>query len=120
VVPLLRGLRGGQLMARDRTHDEIVDQLVYAAACVARHYGPGLSADGLQAMRKSLDAEGPWWCDSTWRVDVQEPNYYGDSRLEGHSLDEPNPDFCPLVLKDGYLGLNFREVVEQSRGGEEV
>jgi hypothetical protein len=88
-------------MARERTKDEILDQLVYAVNCVARHYGPGLSAEGLKDIRDKF-AEDNWWCDSTWRVDTE---------------DEPNPDFCPFIIEDGYMGLNFAEVARESREG---
>lgn len=92
-------------MARDRTKDEILDQLVYAVACVARHYGPGLSAEGLADIRQKLSLDN-WWCDSTWRVDT----------LEGPG--EPDPDFCPSVLPPSFCGLEFDDVVEQSRTGK--
>ena len=93
-------------MARERTDEEILDQLVYAVACVARHYGSGLSAEGLFNVRRKL-AEDKWYCDTTWRVDV----------LEG--LSEPNPDFYPSVLTEGMSGLCFEDVVLQSRTGEQ-
>ncbi len=58
-------------MAADRTHDEILNEMVYAANEAFRHYGPGLSADGLAALRKVMGAElSPLWCDSCRRVDV--------------------------------------------------
>lgn len=106
-------------MARNRTNEEIVDQLVYAVACVARHYGSGLSAEGLASVRKALEAEGPWNCDSGWRVDTMEQDYYGDELQPGFNAGEPNPDFCPSVLTDGFLGLYLADVVRQSRTGVE-
>ncbi len=95
-------------MARNRSPDEILDQVVYAVACVARHYGPGLSAEGLKWVRDQLQSDTTWVCDSTWRVDTQE----GDG--------DPNPDFHPLVLdEDDPPYFTFEEVVQQSRTGED-
>lgn len=95
-------------MARDRTHDEILDQMVYAVACVAYHYGPGLSGAGLRWVRKQLDREPQgdpgWWCDSSWRVDIP----------DGEELD-----FCPEKLPPDLLDRSFEEIVRLSRGGEE-
>lgn len=93
-------------MARDRSKDEILDQLVYAVAAVARHYGPGLSTEGLRDIRKKLD-EDDWWCDARWRVDV----------LEGG--DDGNPDFCPSVIPNDYYGLDFEETINRARTGED-
>ncbi len=94
-------------MARDRSKEEILDQMVWAVACVARHYGPGLSASGLRGLRQELASSGPYWCDGEWRSDV----------LEGGK--DGNPDFCPAILKPDFAGLNFDETVKRSKTGEE-
>jgi hypothetical protein len=59
-------------MARERTHDEIVDEMVWVVNWVAYYYGPGLSTDGLVALRKVLSRFNNWYCDSSWRVDIPE------------------------------------------------
>lgn len=92
-------------MARDRSKDEILDQMMYAIQCVTRHYGEGLSPYGLKKIRDCL-AEKNWCCDAEWRVDI----------LEGPN--EPPVDFCPAVIPDGYLGSFLDEVAEESRTGE--
>lgn len=95
-------------MARTRTKDEILDQLIYAIACVARHYGPGLSADGLKHYRDLL-ARDDWWCDATWTCDVLEDE------------EEPNPDFHPSKLNcdDPEWFFTFEDVVRKSRTGQD-
>lgn len=94
-------------MARDRTNDEILDQAVYAVACVAHHYGPGFSAEGLADVRRLLTELGPWGCDSSWRVDIPEG--------EG----EPNPDFCPKHLPKEFGWIEFDDITRASRTGLE-
>lgn len=94
------------MMARDRSKDEIVDQMLFAVACVANHYGPALSPGGLVGVREQL-ASHNWWCDAEWRT----------ATLEGGQ--DGNPDFCPQVLPSKTVaGLDFDEVVRQSRTGE--
>jgi len=95
-------------MATGRSHDEILDQMIFAVACVANHYGPALNADGLAEIRKLLGDSQQWWCGSHWLVDV----------LEGG--EDGNPDFCPKVIPfTTPAGLDFDEVVRQSRTGED-
>jgi hypothetical protein len=66
-------------MARVRSHQEIVNELVYAVQRVVRHYGPGLNEDGLLEVREFMDKRlGPWWCDATWRciIDGEEKDFH--------------------------------------------
>lgn len=92
------------MMARERTHDEIVDEVVYAAACVIYHYGPGLSDEGLVALRHGIEAAcGRLWCDSSWRVDTPDG--------EG----EDSPDFHVRMLSKE-RDLSFEVIVRRSRG----
>jgi hypothetical protein len=95
-------------MARERTHDEIVDEMVWVVACVARHYGPGLSTDGLVALRKTLSRFNNWYCDSTWRVDIPE----GEER-DFHELFDGQ---IPIMSEEE----DFTMVTAASRGELEV
>lgn len=58
-------------MARNRTKEEILDQAVYAAATVARFYGPGFNQEGLAHLRLVLSSL-PWSCDASYLTDVEE------------------------------------------------
>lgn len=90
-------------MARERTHDEILDEMCFAVNRVARHYGPSLSQDGLIELRKRLDGMGKWWCDATWMVDA----------IEGEE-----PDFHELIPDEYDIEgfYSFETVRKQSRG----
>lgn len=60
-------------MARERTSEEILDEVVYAAHRVIEHYGTGLSEDGLIWLREAISKSvGPFWCDCSWRNDIPE------------------------------------------------
>lgn len=61
----------------ERTRNQILNQAVYAVACVARHYGPGFNDNGLQEVRELL-SEMPWDTDSSFRVDRQEDDPFID------------------------------------------
>ena len=60
-----------------RTHDQILDEMVHAIACVARHYGPGLNERGLTWVRNKL-GERPWYTDACYSVDCWESDPYID------------------------------------------
>lgn len=61
----------------ERTHDQILDEMVHAVACVAQHYGPGLNESGLKMIRDSLNCLN-WHTDSCFRVDCYEDDPYID------------------------------------------
>lgn len=88
-------------MARERTSDEILDEIVYVANMAMHHYGPALSEDGLVKLREAIyNAVGPFWCDSTWRVDL---------------LDEDAKEFHELLPPNNWMD-DFAIVTRQSRG----
>ena len=60
-----------------RTKDQVLDEAVHAAACVAHHYGGGFSAIGLAKLRELL-SELPWGTDSSFLVDVYPGDKYED------------------------------------------
>jgi len=60
----------------ERTHDQILDEMVHAAACVARHYGPALNEEGLQMLRHHLNFGN--WSTDCFRVDCRESDPYID------------------------------------------
>jgi hypothetical protein len=60
----------------DRTHDEILDEMVHAVACVVSHYGPNLNAAGLAWVRERLDF--CWYTDASFRLDMEEDDPYID------------------------------------------
>lgn len=85
----------------DRTQEQVLDEAVYAVACVAWHYGPGLSKIGLQEMRKLLKSFN-FHTDSCFRVDVQE--------------DEKHVDFrSRIIWPDGRDVLDYDNVIEESQ-----
>jgi hypothetical protein len=96
----------GVEMARDRSKDEILDQVMYAIQSVTHHYGPNFRPEGLKEIRDYLNNSYDFWCDANWRVDVLEGGIDG------------NPDFCPKVLNYENTGLDFEEVVKYSRTGD--
>ena len=61
----------------ERTHDQILDEIVHAVACLAGHYGPGLNERGLKAVRASLD-QHLWFTDACFHVDCREDDPYID------------------------------------------
>lgn len=83
-------------MARERTHDEILDQAVYAIEAVHRHYGSGLSIEGLEQVRKALK-DINFSCDPDWQ-------------------EEPDIDFYEKFLKDSYVVESFEEIAKFSKG----
>lgn len=86
----------------DRTRDEILDQAVYTVACVAHHYGPGYSDDGLQVLRESLDR-------LIFCTDVSFRERYDH---------EPYIDFVSRIIwPEDWDKLDFEETVRDSRGG---
>lgn len=95
-------------MAADRTHEQILDEMVYAAQRAFEHYGPGFSAEGLASLRKVLHNETyPLWCDSSWRVDVPD----GEEQ-DFHTLLTPTP-----WGED--VENHFRDVIQRSKTGQE-
>jgi hypothetical protein len=94
-------------MARNRSQEEILNQVMYAIAAVVAHYGPGYNAEGLHELRQMIAGSETFFCDSEWRVDVIEDK------------QSPNPDFCPSIIPDGTSGLNFATVVKKSLTGED-
>ncbi len=71
----------------ERTHEQILDEMVHAVACVARHYGPGLNQSGLTHIRELLSQEH-WFTDTCYRLDVLE--------------DDPHVDFHHRILDDEF------------------
>jgi hypothetical protein len=65
-------------MAERRTEDQIIDQLVYAVACAASHYGPRLNKDGIASVRAAMRKLRPWWCDATFTCDMLEDDAHID------------------------------------------
>lgn len=61
----------------ERTHEQILDEVVHAVACVARHYGPGLNEAGLKEVRDNLNTI-PWFTDACFIVDCREDDPYID------------------------------------------
>lgn len=92
--------QGGSPVMATRTHDQILDEAVYAAACVAYHYGSGFSEEGLQALRKLL-GQMRWDLDSTYRVDARE----GDPHIDFHTR---------IIWPPDWWQLDFQETVKES------
>jgi hypothetical protein len=61
----------------DRTSEQILDEMVHAVACVARHYGPGLNERGLAWVRSQL-ACSSWSTDACYIVDCRESDPHID------------------------------------------
>ena len=59
----------------ERTHDQILDEMVHAVACVAWHYGPGLNESGLKEIRDCLNLQNT---DACYSVDCREDDPYVD------------------------------------------
>ncbi len=92
----------GDEMARERTTEEILDEVVYAANRAMYHYGPSLSEEGLATLREAISAAvGPFWCDSAWRVDL---------------LDGEEKDFHELLPAADWAD-DFATQAKASRGG---
>lgn len=87
----------------DRTKDQILDQVVYAVQCVAVHYGPAFSADGLQELRKILGEFSDWRTDSTFRVDVLDDDEFVDFHQR-------------IIWPDGWWKRDFEETIKDSYG----
>ena len=87
----------------ERTEDQVLDQVVYAVACAYRHYGPGLSEDGLRGLRALLRGFTRWTTDSSYRMDVHE--------------DDPQADFASCIAPR-YGRPDYAQVVADSRGEE--
>jgi hypothetical protein len=60
-----------------RTHEQILDEVVHAVACVAQHYGPELNERGLAWVRSQL-GERPWFTDACYQVDCREIDLHID------------------------------------------
>jgi hypothetical protein len=89
----------------DRTKDQILDQAVYAIASLHRHYGPGLTAEGLQHVRKLLSEIG-FCTDSCYRVDVYD--------------DDPLADFYQRIVQPGgWDNLDYDDTIARSMPGYE-
>jgi hypothetical protein len=90
----------------DRTSDQILDQAVYALACIHDHYGPGLNENGLRELRKLLSND-KYFCDSSYICDVYE--------------DDPYVDFASRILwpKEWRHALNFYDVTTISKSKED-
>ena len=89
----------------DRTEEQVLDEVVYAVACVAQHYGPGLSEIGLQEMRKLLESFN-FHTDASFRVDVQED-------------DEDPVDFrSRIIWPHGWNVLDHDNVIAESKSDE--
>jgi len=65
-----------------RTEKQILVQAVYAVACVAHHYGPGFSEEGLTLVAESLKGFR-LFTDASYQTDVYE--------------DDPHVDFSSLI-----------------------
>lgn len=89
----------------DRTPEQVLDEVVYAMACVAQHYGPGLSKIGLQEMRKLLKSFN-FHTDASFRVDVQE--------------DEKHVDFrSRIIWPHGWDVIDYDNVIAESKSDED-
>jgi hypothetical protein len=87
----------------ERTNEQVLDQLVYAVACAYRHYGPGLSPEGLMSLRAKLGEDGKWFTDASYRCDVYE--------------DDEHVDFHTRILwPREWDKLDYQETVNCSRG----
>ena len=85
----------------DRTQDQVLDEAVYAMACVSEHYGPGLSKIGLQEMRKLLKSFN-FHTDACFRIDVSEDDEHVDFRLR-------------IIWPHGWDILDYNNVIEESK-----
>lgn len=88
----------------DRTQDQILDEMMYAVACVSRHYGPGLSKIGLQEMRKLIESFN-FHTDSSFRVDVSEDEEYVDFRSR-------------IIWPDEWDVIDYNNIIEDSKSDE--
>jgi len=61
----------------ERTKEQILEEAVYAVACVVQHYGPELNEEGLDEVRELL-SNIDFSTDATYRVDVNECSQYAD------------------------------------------
>jgi hypothetical protein len=61
----------------ERTTDQILDEAVYAVACVAHHYGPGLNEEGLRYTRELL-SKLYLFMDAEFRCDMEETDEFVD------------------------------------------
>ena len=96
--PWRRQLQRENVVA-DRTKEQILNQAIYAVACVARHYGGGFSAEGLQDVRRLL-SKMPWGTDSGYRVDVSDEDQFADFEPRIiHPLDWWKLDFSEVVAR---------------------
>jgi hypothetical protein len=63
----------------NRNTDQLMDELVYAVACVVNHYGPMFNESGLEWLRKTLEPlRHHLWCDACYTVDVYPGDEYED------------------------------------------
>ena len=60
----------------ERTHDQILDEMVHAVACVARHYGDKLNESDLKLIRDRLNLN--WYTDAGFSTDCRESDFYID------------------------------------------
>ena len=60
----------------ERTQDQILDEMVHAVACVARHYGDRLRESDLKLIRDRLDLN--WYTDAGFSGDCRESDRYID------------------------------------------
>ena len=86
----------------EKTSEEILNEVVFAVACVARHYGSGLSETGLQDLRKLLNGFIKWTTDTCYRCDVYEEDEYVDFHER-------------IIVPKDWDDLNFQEIVEESK-----
>ena len=88
----------------ERSEDQILDQAVYAVACVARHYGPGLNEYGLAHLRECL-SKLVIFTDACYTVDVYD--------------DDPYADFSSrIVWPSGWDKMDYDETMARMREGE--
>lgn len=88
----------------DRTQEQVLNEVVYAVACAAQHYGPGLSEIGLREVRKLLE-DFNFHTDASFRVDVSE--------------DENHVDFrSRIIWPDGWDVIDYNNVIEESKSDE--
>ena len=79
----------------ERTEEQILDEAVYAVACVARHYGPGFNERGLAHVRELL-SQVNFSTDSCFRVDV----YEDDEFVDFHQRIVWPEDWDSFTIKD--------------------
>ncbi len=61
----------------NRTKEQILEEAVYAVACVAHHYGTAFNEEGLQEIRNLL-SKVDFHTDTTYRIDVFEDDKFVD------------------------------------------